>query len=495
MTILLFVAPEHLEGGHLSGIPIALRESGYRGRLIVPAFSLGENSRVTDSQSGIEVVEVLSGASQPISAMDLRNVDQFLRTNPAARTVFSRLIKMLNRYDFTGTFRTLDRELIVYESALRTISFLSFTAPRAVVFLTTPHLFGDYLLFEAAKFLHLPTLFFQPVPLSAAMIPFSDLGVQIQPELPIGLMPGVGQQVIRRAEKRLRALLEGSSPPYMERQAQSAGRSRSLPGRVRAIRAGLRGLFSPQFAEAVDFSGLKSSSTPARNALGIYLNWSIIRELRLRAQVRKNPRMPRKFAFFALHYEPERTSLPEGLPIEFQLEAIFLARAIVPMDTALVIKEHPSQVSPSLRGFLGRSPGFYAMVAKLPNTILLSPAEETGQLFKNAEAVFTLSGTIGIEAAAAGVPCGYFGLPWWEGAPGTKRIDENATWEELMDTPPSSAEAIERFVTEKIARDCIPGIAGEDLRSYVARNGELGGEVIEEMCKATAREIVALVGV
>lgn len=493
VNVFISTRPTDLISGHLSRLKQDMEVLGLHHRIVVPHYNSFQLQEREALARGIEVIDVSAvdlGSANPI---EFREHLRFLRGRPEGQLVLSRLMKMLNRRDFTGTYRELERESTVFESAIKTLHLLYSERPAAVVFLSTPHMFGEYLLFECAKFLGIKTLFFQSVPIAPLMLPHSDFG---QPRKPVAGMTEsspVYEEIRNLAAQRIDAMLGGSPPPYITRQDSLAARARRGRGRLRAVVSLASWLRTPRFESAIDFSGMGSQTSLWKNFLKVYLNWEISRELKRRAD-----RLPKvvdtsEFALFALHYEPEKTSLPDGLPVEFQLEAVLKAREILPVDTVLAVKEHSSQVSPSLRGYLGRSTSFYEIVQSLPNTVMVSPFVEAKSLFPRVSHVFTLTGTIALEAAAAGIPVGYFGSPWWQGLPGSHRLSFESDWIDLSAVETSGPEEVRSFLEQLLASGCIPGIAGEDPTDYVARNGPISPELLNDMSVSIAQEILALV--
>jgi CDP-glycerol glycerophosphotransferase (TagB/SpsB family) len=179
------------------------------------------------------------------------------------------------------------------------------------------------------------------------------------------------------------------------------------------------------------------------------------------------------FALFALHYEPERTSIPEGLPIEHQADAVAEIRSFLPESLQLVVKEHYSQQSSALRGFLGRSPLFYGLIERLPGTTFASFSSTSSELVLRADCVVTLTGTIGVEAALAGKPVLYFGSPWWAGMPGSVRMDSLKDYSDLTRIRVPEAAAILRFLETKILDATVPGLASESVSTMERRFGTL----------------------
>jgi len=109
-----------------------------------------------------------------------------------------------------------------------------------------------------------------------------------------------------------------------------------------------------------------------------------------------------RYVFYALQVEPETSTTVLAPEFNNQIAIIDLIVKSLPADVLLVIKEHMPAV--------GRRPDdFYEWLSEIPNVRLAHPKSDAPSLARNAALVVTLTGTIGIEAATAGVPVLTFG--------------------------------------------------------------------------------------
>ncbi len=126
---------------------------------------------------------------------------------------------------------------------------------------------------------------------------------------------------------------------------------------------------------------------------------------------------PEKFVVFFLHYQPERTSLPEGYQYAQQWLAIRALANSLPDGYQLVVKEHPSTFRYYFNpGF--RSSDLYRAIAGLPNTRLVPLDVTPFALIDSAAAVATITGTVGIEAIVRGKPVIVFGAAQYRNVKG-----------------------------------------------------------------------------
>ena len=121
------------------------------------------------------------------------------------------------------------------------------------------------------------------------------------------------------------------------------------------------------------------------------------------------------FVFFALHYQPERTTMPDGGRFVDQELALRMISDCLPKGWTLLVKEHPSQFLWQTEGELGRDNAFYDRLASLSGVRLVPLEVESQALVERAAAVVTVTGTVGWEAALHGVPAITLAHPWYAG--------------------------------------------------------------------------------
>lgn len=124
----------------------------------------------------------------------------------------------------------------------------------------------------------------------------------------------------------------------------------------------------------------------------------------------------KKYVVVFLHYQPERTSLPEGYNFTQQLHLIRTLRLGLPKDVEILVKEHPAT-------FVGhfdlryRVKAFYKAISEVDNTKILDISSDSFSIIDNAIAVATMTGTAGAQALIRGVSVLAFGKAPYVGAP------------------------------------------------------------------------------
>lgn len=131
----------------------------------------------------------------------------------------------------------------------------------------------------------------------------------------------------------------------------------------------------------------------------------------------RTPDLKEKYIYFPLHYQPERTSCPEGDIYSDQTIVINMISNNLPDNWFLYVKEHPSQFMLT-NGYMGRDSYFYDDIVKLPNVRLIDQKFTTFELIDNAKAVATLTGTVALEAIIRNIPALVFGYAWYRDSPG-----------------------------------------------------------------------------
>ncbi len=123
-----------------------------------------------------------------------------------------------------------------------------------------------------------------------------------------------------------------------------------------------------------------------------------------------------KFVYFPLHFQPEKSTLPEGGIFENQLLVIDILSKSVPKGWVIYVKEHPRQFEkndPRRRHF--RDSKYYDQILSHKNVRLIKIEEDSQQLLEKAVFTVTVTGSSGWQSLLKGKPCLVFGNPWYSG--------------------------------------------------------------------------------
>ena len=176
--------------------------------------------------------------------------------------------------------------------------------------------------------------------------------------------------------------------------------------------------------------------------------------------------VPENYVYFPLHYEPERTTNPDGGVYHDQIRAIAHLRAVIPPSINIVVKEHPSVFNPRMSGHLGRSPAFYEMIGKIKGVHIVGLANSTPNLILGSRFVASITGTVALEAALLGRPSLTFGNAWFEGCPGIQRFSRELNFDEFLKSRPVQRETIQNWMRAEYLKRGMPGCVNPSNERY-----------------------------
>lgn len=125
-------------------------------------------------------------------------------------------------------------------------------------------------------------------------------------------------------------------------------------------------------------------------------------------ELTKNFVPPKKYIVFFLHYQPERTTLPEGYGFSEQMMAIYEMVSSLPQGIKLLVKEHPTTFTYNC-SWKVRYPSYYDELIEVGNVELVPIDIDAYSLIDSAMIVSTITGTVAGEALIRGVPAIVFG--------------------------------------------------------------------------------------
>ena len=344
-------------------------------------------SEFPDAQfhSGVEAARDIpaSGADWPLPALDSALLE-------ALAPYESITLHMMDRMDPDGHSFPYDERRRHYHDLLRYwLGVLDRFAPDLVMFSIAPHIVYDYVLYALCRHRGVPTVMFERIGLPGYVYPVAEIDAY-----PPRLQPARG--AVR--ETAAKPALSPSFEAYLA--AQSAGGEKAMPAnfekklkRYGLARAGRDGFqvrlaaelwfefkraaylfrkngFAPVPRTYVKLRGQRpADSHPTTWDLEVRRVRAILTKRRLRRLVHRlaaRPVRDEPHVLLALHYQPERATVPMGGMLGDQaLIADILAKSL-PEGWWLYVKEHPWQLQGFSRGEMQRSEDFYRRLAALP---------------------------------------------------------------------------------------------------------------------------------
>lgn len=353
------------------------------------------------------------------------------------------LLAEFNRLPHDYIFSNPDSSVVLRELLMLIIQIIEDKQPDFLLASETPHnpfYLAAFFFFSWRK---IPTLYFQPAwTLGPLLLPRTGLDEPLLLEQQSDSSRTVDDFLELTWKSIAESLIGGETTPLQKYE------------RLRTRRL------------ARDVTELKKSLIVARNLFRSVLKGKALHELLIWVRRRRllqsynsltELNVTGPYGLFALHYQPERTSIPEGALLPQQLDVVALARRFLPAAMNLAVKEHENQVAPQLFGYQARSPKFYRAVNSMPDTLCFRGRSETRDLIVGSTVVFTMTGSIGIQAALLGVPCVYFGNPWWAGLPGTFKYTPDLEFERVAAAAAVSTESLIAILGGLVRDRLVPG--------------------------------------
>ena len=149
-----------------------------------------------------------------------------------------------------------------------------------------------------------------------------------------------------------------------------------------------------------------------------------------------------KYVYFPLHFEPERTTNPDGGEYHDQFKALVKLREFVPENIKIIVKEHPSQIYVGNKGSRGRSPLFYQLIKNINGVKFVDFNLNSIELIKKSELVVSITGTVALEAAILGKKSITFGSVWYDKCPNIFLFEDLISYDEVINYKITKAEDI-----------------------------------------------------
>ncbi len=143
----------------------------------------------------------------------------------------------------------------------------------------------------------------------------------------------------------------------------------------------------------------------------------------------------KNFVYVPMHYQPERTTCPEGGRYSNQVLMLNVLSRCIPDDWNIIVKENPSQLLPqAVHGERGRYAYVYEDIASIPKVSIVAIETDQFELIENCRAVATLTGTTGWEALMKHKPVISFGHAWYAGCEGVFSVQDIAACQQAVES-------------------------------------------------------------
>ena len=362
-----------------------------------------------------------------------------------------RCLKMMDRLDLYATFSRQDREVIFNKLAIFLLKRIQEQRPDALVMAEMAHSHAQYLVLEICKFLDIEIVKFNTWML-APLLYMQNIKTGERLDVDISMdskLSAIVENDIRDYVKNVLAKKgeEGFELEYMKKQRQRLSLSFAFTNFFKF--GWLELLKEAWFQFRKTFNHNYYNINPYGH--GIFIR-SKIKRLRRKNLLKEHDKnvdilnLNKKYVYFGMHFEPERTTNPDGGEFHDQILAIIALRKILPNDINIIVKEHPSQFYMYDRGSRGRSPLFYDLVKNISGIQLASYKEDSFGLIQGSQFTSTISGTLALETAVLGKKSLIFGDSWFEGCPNVISWNKGITFDYISEQKTYSDEDILDFL-------------------------------------------------
>lgn len=283
--------------------------------------------------------------------------------------------------------------------------------PDLIIARWTPHLVEPWVVCKLGEFLEVPVYF-----TAEAVLPGRAW-----------MVSGIDQQeVVTPPRDREDECMVEAVTEFIDDRRATYGRG-APPRHKASLRSSRAGGWSLR-VEAVEFRRRVRESPNLRRQLprALYALRTSVTRRALWQSYRKLVTMPPSavgVVTLFLHYQPERTTLPEAGRYGDQYELARVVSAALPNGWILQVREHPATFvgpGPFHPGF--RSSRLYEAISSLPHTYLIELAADPFVVIDRSDVVVTATGTVGLESLCRGTPVIVAGRAQYRDAPGVLDI-------------------------------------------------------------------------
>ena len=379
-------------------------------------------------------------------------------------------LKMMDRLDLNSSFNRLDKEVYFHNIILWALNKFNNNKPDVLIVVENPHSHAQYIIYEICKFYEIPIFKFNswmPAPLvflkkddSEYIIPKPKKYINSKYDLLIN--NDINKFIDDIIYKR-----ENFEMFYMKIQKKN----RIISSRIKSyITDGWKN----------DFNDIKHNSYMLINSLynpinPYRFNFFIRKYIRLKrvTNLRKNEKkaishisIDKQFVYFPLHFEPERTTNPDGGIFHDQFIALIKLRDFVPKNIDIIVKEHPSQFFMADKGSKGRSPLFYNLIKNIRGVKLIDSNYNSIELIIKSNFLATISGSVALEGALLGKKAIIFGDTWFNNCPNIFSWNNGINYSSFIDKELLNHHHIKVFLQNLMKGYSIPSFQNLTKRTY-----------------------------
>ena len=429
------------------------------------------------------ILELTKGAALKIEDLPHSPPAEFF-TSEAFLRLKDQVYKMMDRQDDFGCYRRLEREAVFYSLFHYFYSELVENEIELVIATEGPHEPTTKIMYGLAGMMGIRRVHFD----ISMVIPMMVMREGFEGKrFKVGKRPGddrTRHHEIMQAyiDSVLKALDPSAVEPlYMAIQRKSDAsfvtkfhhntKGTGLLGALRYSQRKIAKLFKPYYTvRQIDFLG--TPLVPTVSQALAYRRNRIEMKAKLKKQYLASVADAEKlsfdapFVYFPLHYEPERTSNPDGGLYYNQFDALAALRDFVPKEVPIYVKEHYSQFTAKLHGHRGKSLYFWQVMKTLPNVHMLPMEMQSLELIKRSAFTASITGTASLESAVSGKKAVIFGQTWFSGCPNVSQFSDLKDYASFMKEDTHDLDAVRAFFHDLVENYAIRGYVSQTNEPY-----------------------------
>ncbi len=354
--------------------------------------------------------------------LDKRIIDEY---NSCEKIV----IPMMNRMDPTRhNFNYHQRIQLYYRILSYWLYMFEKYKPDLLFFDETPHVPFEYVMYEVALHKGIRTIRFNPTHINHRLLLFGKVNETpnyLKERYEEILNSNEGKLLSHDVEEyyqKLQGTYEEAQPYYMKKESINV--MKMFKQFIIIMKRFLMNQSDSSYQRTSegylqDFKLMKFIKIYNRISGRIY-KYRLLREYRTLAVSKVD--FSAKYIYVPLHFQPERTTSPDGDIYENQWLMVQLLSKKIPKDWKIYVKEHISQFRKDFSGEMGRNIEFYRELLLFSNVELVPLTVNSYDLIDNAQVTATISGTVGLESICRNQKVLLFGHPWFEICEGIIKI-------------------------------------------------------------------------
>lgn len=450
-------------------------------KIATPVLWIGDDRHYNNAKNffGEEVVkQYLIIRDRPYKIKDIEYNGEYLKFFNSTQYLIAkdRCLKMMDRMDLYGTFSRIDREAYFNKIAILSLKLIDKSGPDFLLVSEIPHAYPTYLIYQICLYLNIPIYKFNTWNLAPL----------------IYLQNTQTNQIIKKSnshvtdfDKKIDDLIsnyfesmkfnpEDYKFSYMVKQKHSL-----------TFKSRLKQFFTQDiisYLKDIKHNAemqLKKQYNPINPyRLGFFTRKKIDykRITNLKKMLNDSVEcysLDKPYVYFPLHFEPERTTNPDGDRFHDQILAILSLRKFLPNNITIFVKEHPSQILVRSKGARGRSPMFYDILKNISGVKLISYKENNYKLLKNSLFSATITGSVALESSIIGKKSIVFGSTWYDDCPNIFKWNENMSYQEFLSYKVRTPQEIITFFKKQKELYAIPAFQnGSKMRRFSTFNNE-----------------------